>query len=228
MTVHATRIQASGEVTPLPYSTKTGHRGLYRSVLKRVFDLAVIVAMAPFVLPVLLILALATFLSDGHSPIFVQDRVGRDGKRFKMWKFRTMVPNAEALLQRYLDENPEARAEWETKQKLSFDPRITRLGRTLRRTSLDELPQLVNVLKGDMSLVGPRPMMLSQQALYPGHGYYRLRPGMTGSWQVSERNESSFASRAGYDDDYERNLSFAGDIKIIAATVGVVLKGTGV
>ena len=96
------------------------------------------------------------------------------------------------------------------------------------RQRLDELPQLWNVLKGDMSLVGPRPMMSAQQALYPGHGYYRLRPGMTGSWQVSERNESSFAQRASYDDAYDQSVSFTGDVRIIAQTVGVVLKGTGV
>ena len=118
-------------------------------------------------------------------------------------------------------------AEWTSKQKLSNDPRITKFGRILRRTSADELPQLINVLTGDMSLVGPRPMMPSQQALYPGHAYYRLRPGLTGSWQVSERNASTFADRAKYDDSYEQDLSFGTDLGIIARTVGVVLRCTG-
>lgn len=139
-----------------------------------------------------------------------------------------MVPDAEAKLQAYLDANPEARAEWDSKQKLNADPRITKIGRILRKTSIDELPQLFNVLSGDMSLVGPRPMMPCQQALYPGHGYYRLRPGLTGSWQVSERHTSTFAERATYDDDYDEKLSFATDVGILAKTVGVVLRGTGV
>jgi len=144
-----------------------------------------------------------------------------------MWKFRTMVPNAEAILSQYLADNPEARAEWDSKQKLAKDPRITKVGRILRRTSVDELPQLLNVFAGDMSLVGPRPMMPSQQALYPGHGYYRLRPGLTGKWQISERHTSTFAERAVYDDAYEQDLSLGTDLGIIGRTIGVVLRCTG-
>ncbi len=139
-----------------------------------------------------------------------------------------MVPDAEAHLERHLAQDEAARKEWDEKQKLSVDPRCTGIGRVLRRSSLDELPQLVNVLTGDMSLVGPRPMMPSQQALYPGHAYYRLRPGMTGSWQVSARNESSFADRAYFDDQYEQSLGFATDANIVRKTFGVVLRGTGV
>ena len=228
MTVHASRIQVSNDVTPLPYTVSAQRGGLYRAFFKRVVDVALVVAAAPFVAPVLLILALAIYAKDGKSPFFVQERIGLNGKRFKMWKFRTMVPNAEAMLQRYLDSDDAVREEWETKQKLAFDPRITAIGKFLRKSSADELPQLLNVLKGDMSLVGPRPMLPEQQALYPGHGYYRLRPGMTGSWQITERNESSFADRAGYDDTYEQDLSFAVDAHIVAKTVGVVLRGTGV
>ncbi len=228
MTVYATRIQASSEVKPLPYSAASKREGVYRQFFKRVLDTALILASLPFVAPVLLLIAVAVVLEDGRSPIFRQERVGKDGKRFRIWKFRTMVPNAEAKLEKYLAENSEAREEWKTKQKLSFDPRCTKVGKILRKTSLDELPQLWNVLTGDMALVGPRPMMPSQQGLYPGHGYYRLRPGVTGSWQVSERNESSFAERAGYDDAYDMNVSFAGDLRILSQTVGVVLKGTGV
>lgn len=191
-------------------------------------DTALILAALPFVAPVLLILSIAIYLDDRKSPFFIQERIGKDGKRFRIWKFRTMVVDAEARLDAYLEENPEAREEWESKQKLAFDPRCTKTGRILRKTSLDELPQLWNVLRGDMALVGPRPMMPCQQALYPGHGYYRLRPGMTGSWQVSERNESTFAERAHYDDAYDQDVSLLGDLRIIGQTVGVVLKGTGV
>ncbi|MEO1536109.1 MAG: sugar transferase [Pseudomonadota bacterium] len=195
--------------------------------MKRVVDLLMVCAALPFLIPFFVIVG-ALVSMDGHSPFFRQERVGQNGKRFHMWKFRTMVPNAEHHLKKYLSENPEARAEWTSKQKLASDPRITKIGRALRRTSVDELPQLLNVLSGDMSLVGPRPMMPSQQSLYPGHAYYRLRPGLTGSWQVSERNESTFAERAVYDDSYEVELSFATDMRILAKTVGVVFRCTGV
>ena len=228
MTVHASRIHAASDLAPLPVNVTSERKGIYRMVFKRVLDVLLVVAALPFILPFLAIVSLMIFAKDGHSPFFLQDRIGINGKRFRMWKFRTMVPDAEASLQRYLDQNDEARIEWETKQKLSFDPRCTSIGRALRRSSIDELPQLWNVLRGDMSLVGPRPMMPNQQALYPGHGYYRLRPGMTGSWQVTARSESSFADRAGYDDTYERDVSFLVDASIVAKTVGVVLRGTGV
>lgn len=228
MTVHATRIDVSSEVATQHYIASTASNSAYRSFGKRVLDVLIVLVAIPFLVPFLLILALAIFAKDGHSPFFNQDRIGLNGKRFRMWKFRTMVPNAEALLQLHIDENPEARAEWESKQKLSSDPRCTQVGKLLRRSSMDELPQLFNVLKGDMSLVGPRPMLPNQQSLYPGHGYYRLRPGMTGSWQVSARSESTFASRAGYDDAYEQDVSFRNDATIVSKTIGVVLRGTGV
>lgn len=118
-------------------------------------------------------------------------------------------------------------AEWESTQKLKHDPRITRFGRFLRKSSLDELPQLWNVLKGDMSLVGPRPMLPEQRGLYPGLAYYELRPGLTGTWQVSERNESTFSKRAEFDRGYFESLSFLGDLNVLARTVSVVLRGTG-
>jgi len=165
--------------------------------------------------------------SDGGSPFYWQERVGRGGRGFRFLKLRTMVPKADTRLERYLQSNPEARAEWDATQKLKNDPRITAVGKLLRKTSLDELPQLWNVLVGDMSLVGPRPMMVSQRDLYPGSAYYKLRPGITGSWQVSERHESEFRARAIYDTSYERELSFRTDLSILCKTVGVVLRATG-
>lgn len=190
-------------------------------------DLVIVIAALPFLIPAFIVIG--TFVAlDGHSPFFRQERVGLSGKRFFIWKFRTMVPDAEELLNEYLASNPAAQSEWDEKQKLTSDPRITRIGRVLRRTSFDELPQIFNILTGEMSLVGPRPMMPSQQALYPGHAYYRLRPGVTGSWQVSERHTSSFAERATYDDGYEANLSLFTDVKILTQTVGVVFRCTGV
>lgn len=184
-------------------------------------------AALPIVLPFFLIV-MAITAADGQSPFFRQERVGRNGQRFLIWKFRTMVPDAEVRLQKHLAANPDARTEWQTMQKLKNDPRITRVGGVLRRTSIDELPQLINVLAGDMSLVGPRPMLPCQQAIYSGHAYYRLRPGLTGIWQVSQRHNSTFADRANYDDGYEAQLSFVNDVKILARTIGVVFRGTGV
>jgi lipopolysaccharide/colanic/teichoic acid biosynthesis glycosyltransferase len=157
----------------------------------------------------------------------MQKRVGRNGRIFKMWKLRSMVPNADALLQSYLATNPAARAEWDRDQKLRHDPRITRIGHLIRKTSIDELPQLWNVFVGDMSLVGPRPMMPCQQEIYPGTAYYALRPGITGFWQTSARNESSFSERAGFDTDYLSKLSLLTDLKILMRTVRVVVHGTG-
>lgn len=228
MTVHASNIRASREITPLSTTGNLRKRGIYARVVKRIFDLTLIIASLPFVLPFLLLISILIFASDGHSPIFRQERIGLFGKRFKIWKFRTMVPNAEEFLEKHLEENEGARAEWDEKQKLKHDPRCTSIGRILRRSSLDELPQLINVLMGEMSLVGPRPMMPNQQAMYPGHGYYRLRPGMTGSWQVSARNQTTFADRARFDDLYEQELSLSEDVAIVRKTFGVVLRGTGV
>jgi lipopolysaccharide/colanic/teichoic acid biosynthesis glycosyltransferase len=138
-----------------------------------------------------------------------------------------MVHDADARREDHLAQHPAARAGWNRTQKLRNDPRITPIGRVLRKSSLDELPQLWNVLKGEMSLVGPRPMMPSQAGLYPGTAYYALRPGITGSWQVSARNESSFADRARFDADYDQRISLATDLLILLATVRVVLRGTG-
>jgi lipopolysaccharide/colanic/teichoic acid biosynthesis glycosyltransferase len=199
---------------------------LYRRAVKRWLDVAFVLAAAPFVVPVVLALVAVLKLS-GHSPFFTQDRVGLGGRTFRLWKLRTMVADAEARLEDHLRKDDAARQEWEAFQKLSRDPRITEFGQFLRKSSLDELPQLWNVLVGDMSLVGPRPMLLDQRELYPGSAYYALRPGLTGTWQISDRNQSTFAQRAVFDEDYERDLSLVRDLKILLATVGVVLRATG-
>lgn len=202
------------------------HLDVYRIFGKRALDLIVCVLCAPFA--VLLIGLFALLVArDGGRPFYSQSRVGQNGRIYRMWKLRSMVPDADQKLETHLAASPGARAEWDKDQKLKTDPRITPLGRVMRRTSLDELPQLWNVFKGDMSLVGPRPMMLEQQALYRGYDYYNLRPGITGSWQVSDRNASSFAQRGAYDTDYNRQISFTKDLRILAATIRVVLKATG-
>jgi lipopolysaccharide/colanic/teichoic acid biosynthesis glycosyltransferase len=206
---------------------RAGRRdSIYRTYAKRTLDILLVLAGAPFVVPLVLVLAILIAL-DGGRPFYRQDRVGKGGRVYRMWKLRSMEVDADQRLSAYLCSNPEARAEWDHTQKLRRDPRITRLGRLLRRTSLDELPQLWNVLVGDMSLVGPRPMMPSQSVLYPGDAYFALRPGITGLWQVSARNESGFAARASYDSEYERTLSFATDLRILAATFRAVTRGTG-
>ncbi|WP_236019352.1 sugar transferase [Fuscibacter oryzae] len=203
-----------------------GRPGLYRNAVKRLLDVAAVAMAVPVVVPVVLAVAIAVS-RDGGSPFYSQMRVGKNGKRFRMWKLRSMVPDADGRMAAHLEADPEARKEWELTQKLKNDPRITRIGRLIRKTSMDELPQLWNVLKGDMSLVGPRPMMTCQEALYPGTAYYLLRPGCTGYWQTSARNETTFEARAEFDAAYEADLSLWTDLKVLAKTVGVILRGTG-
>jgi len=201
-------------------------RGLYRNGVKRTLDVLVVALALPVVVPLIAVLA-ALVAQDGGRPFYSQLRVGRGGKAFRMWKLRSMVADADALMTQHLAAEPAARAEWDSTQKLRNDPRITRFGHFLRRSSLDELPQLLNVLLGEMSLVGPRPMMTSQQGLYPGEAYYALRPGITGYWQTAGRNATTFEARAGFDTAYEADLSLGTDIKVLVRTVGVVVNATG-
>lgn len=207
-------------------STDRPRHGFYRKVVKRALDVCVVVAAAPVILPVIGVLAGLVAL-DGGKPFYAQQRVGKEGRHFKMWKLRSMVSNADAKLADLLASDPAAKAEWDHTQKLRKDPRITRFGRLLRKTSLDELPQLWNVLTGEMSLVGPRPMMPSQTVLYPGTSYYALRPGITGLWQISGRNDTSFAARADFDASYDANLGLIEDLRILNKTFSVVVRGTG-
>jgi lipopolysaccharide/colanic/teichoic acid biosynthesis glycosyltransferase len=165
---------------------------------------------------------------DGGQAFFRQPRVGKGGRLFNLWKLRTMAPDAEMRLQEYLAADPLARLEWDAKQKLANDPRVTKLGRYLRKYSIDELPQLLNVFRGDMSLVGPRPMLPEQRQQYPGTAYFNLRPGLTGLWQISERNNCTFVERAMHDTRYSAMMSFGSDLWILSQTPLVVLKGTGV
>ena len=207
-----------------PQTGEHAHR-FYR-IGKRLIDVALVLAIGPMFLPLIGVLMLLTSL-DGHAPLYSQLRVGQNGRLFRFWKLRTMIPHADVALERYLESDPQARAEWDATQKLRHDPRLTPIGGWLRRYSLDELPQLWNVLIGDMSLVGPRPMMPSQRTLYPGTGYYELRPGLTGLWQISERNTCTFAERAAYDNRYAQIGSATTDFSILLRTVSVIFRGTG-
>jgi lipopolysaccharide/colanic/teichoic acid biosynthesis glycosyltransferase len=221
---------SAGYFADTPEDRAAGTRGLggglYRGYVKRAFDILAILLAAPVVLPAVMLLA-GLIRRDGGGAFYSQDRIGRNGRIFRIWKLRSMVPDADARLEAHLAVDPVARAEWDHSQKLKNDPRITPIGRIIRKSSIDELPQLWNVLKGDMSLVGPRPMLPEQAPLYPGRAYYRLRPGVTGFWQISSRNDASFADRASFDTRYARRLSLLTDLAVLLATVRVVLRGTG-
>ena len=193
-------------------------------VIKRSMDLVLGSLLLVFALPVLLAAGLLIKLRSPGPVFFSQLRVGQDGKLFKVYKLRTMVPNAEEILHTYLEEDPKAKAEWDRTQKLKNDPRIIPGAGWLRQYSIDELPQLFNVLKGDMSLVGPRPFLLDQSAEY-GHTtqlYFRVKPGLTGLWQVSGRNQTTFKERTGFDKYYIHNWSVWLDLYILLRTIWVV------
>ncbi|MFD3189816.1 sugar transferase [Sedimentitalea sp. HM32M-2] len=213
---------------PAPHRHQAGRTaGVYEMFGKRLLDTALVLAAVPIALPLVLICALVLWC-EGGKPFYRQARVGRGGRIFYMIKLRSMVQDAETRLAQVLSSDPELRAEWEHSQKLRNDPRITRVGALLRATSLDELPQLWNVLIGEMSLVGPRPMMPEQLGLYGDPvDYFALTPGLTGVWQVSTRNDSSFAHRATIDAAYRRSLSLGQDLGLLARTVGVVMRRTG-
>lgn len=196
---------------------------------KRVVDLCATLLEGVFLLPLLLVLTLFVYLESG-SPVFYKDqRMGRDGNLFACIKFRTMVPDAEALLQRILEVDEEKGKEYFKYHKLRDDPRVTRIGRFLRKTSLDELPQLWNVLRGEMSLVGPRPY-LSRESKKIGISQseiLRVSPGMTGPWQVAGRSQASFEDRVQMDDYYVHDWSVWLDLVLLARTVKTVLRGKG-
>lgn len=208
-------------------AAKGGPVYLYRHLGKRIMDVLFVLLTLPFSLPIIGLSALALWLSGG-SPFYTQDRLGAGGKRFSILKLRTMIPNAEQVLEDYLANDPEMRREWDEIQKLRNDPRITPLGHLLRKTSMDELPQLLNVLFGDMSLVGPRPMMPEQLEMYGDATQYNaVKPGITGLWQVSARNNERFTYRNEVDSAYERSLTLKMDLTILFKTIGVVLRPTG-
>jgi lipopolysaccharide/colanic/teichoic acid biosynthesis glycosyltransferase len=191
---------------------------------KRVFDLAVCLLLLPVVVPLLLLCALAVVLDSPGPVLIAQTRTGRDGARFRMFKFRTMVANAEELKPAlaHLNERP-----WPD-FKITNDPRITRIGHILRPTSLDELPQLINVLRGEMSLVGPRPTSFEPSTYSLWHTYrLEVTLGFTGLWQVKGRNQTDFNERLRLDIEYIRRRSFALDLKILLQTVPAVLRRSG-
>ncbi|MDE7370180.1 MAG: undecaprenyl-phosphate galactose phosphotransferase WbaP, partial [Desulfovibrio sp.] len=200
-----------------------------RLAIKRAIDILFCILLLPVVLPIGLLLAVCIRLDSPGPPIYRQMRIGRDGRLLRVYKFRTMMWDADAMLRECLARDPSLKAEWERDHKLKDDPRITRMGHFLRKTSLDELPQLLNVALGHMSLVGPRPIVVAEVKKYGPvfDEYCRVRPGITGLWQISGRNNTTYAERVAFDHYYINNWSVWMDLWILAKTVPVVLTGYG-
>lgn len=208
----------------------SGPEDLFRyRFVKRSVDVAMVVLLGIVLSPVLLLIAAAVWLSSPGPVLFSHRRIRRHGEFFTMWKFRTMCINSGEVLERYLMMHPEARAEWRATHKLKCDPRVTRVGRFLRKTSLDELPQLWNVVNGTMSLVGPRPIVAAEVEKYGDQfwDYCSVKPGITGLWQVSGRSELSYEQRVELDRHYVQNWSLSVDAKILMRTWSSVVNRDG-
>ena len=197
-------------------------------ILKRTFDIFVSSLLLSLLSPFLFYIGWKVS-RDGASPLYGHERIGQNGRKFKCLKFRSMIINSKEVLEHLLSTDPEARAEWDKDFKLKNDPRITPIGGFLRKTSLDELPQLLNVLRGEMSLVGPRPVVEEELQRYGDDKAYYLmaKPGMTGLWQVSGRNDVDYTTRVYFDSWYVKNWGIWNDIAILFKTIGVVLKRDG-
>lgn len=196
---------------------------------KAVLDRGAALLGLVLLMPMLLVVAALIYLRDPGPVLYAHRRIGRHGRVFNCLKFRTMVLDSDAVLARHLAENPAAATEWAATRKLRADPRVTTIGARLRKTSIDELPQLINVLRGEMSLVGPRPIVM-EEARHYGEAlaaYLAVRPGVTGLWQISGRSDTSYAERVDLDRAYVRGRSMMLDVSILLRTVGVVVKGRG-
>ncbi len=198
--------------------------------LKRIIDICGAIVGIAILIPLTVVVAIINFVSGDRGPLFYsQERIGRNGKHFKMYKFRSMVVGADDILKELLENDEEARREYTKYKKLKNDPRVTKIGNFLRKTSLDEFPQFVNVLKGEMSLVGPRPYLLRE--VEEMENYYNIviqhKPGVTGLWQIEGRSETTFKERLNIDLKYHRNNSVTNDVKILVKTVTKVLKSEG-
>jgi exopolysaccharide production protein ExoY len=223
--------QAAATVAHAPDQTALGDRGMFpRMPLggwpKRAAD--VMIAMLALILaaPVMLAVALLIRTTMKGPAMFSHRRVGFNGKPFNCYKFRSMVTNSDQVLREYLASNPEAAREWEANRKLKRDPRVTLLGQMLRKSSLDELPQLFNILRGDMSCVGPRPIVQDELKNYGEHvhEYLSSRPGLTGLWQVTGRSSTEYSTRVALDSEYVRHWSLGADVVILTRTVFAVMR----
>jgi len=207
---------------------KASNIDLGSNTLKRAMDIIGSLALIVLFSPLLIVIAFLVH-RDGGSSLYSQSRVGYGGKSFKCFKFRSMIMDSQQFLENFLANNPEAQAEWNKDFKLKDDPRITPVGKFLRKTSLDELPQLFNVLKGDMSLVGPRPVVADELTRYGNltQKYMSARPGMTGLWQVSGRNDTTYRERISLDCYYIENWGAHTDMLLMFKTLTVIFQGRG-
>lgn len=201
----------------------------FRLAIKRLIDVTGAVLILIVFLPVLCIVTASVVATSGWPVFYSHRRLGLGGRSFSLYKFRSMRKNADQVLTAFLDSDAAARSEWEAFRKLKDDPRVTPLGAFLRRSSLDEFPQLWNVLKGEMSLVGPRPVTKSERSKYAEHWktYCSMKPGISGLWQVNGRNDLTYAQRVEFDVEYVRSWSLTMDLRILAKTVAVVLRKEG-
>lgn len=199
------------------------------AVVKRALDVTLIVLASPIIVPVCIVLAISVVLSSPGPVFFSHRRIGKGGIFFSMWKFRTMCTNSQEILEQHLADHPEQRAEWAANHKLKNDPRITPFGRFLRRSSLDELPQLWNVLTGRMSLVGPRPIVAAEAEKYGSdfHYYLAVKPGLAGLWQASGRSTLTYDERVALDRRYVETWSLMGDTRLILRTMTQVVNADG-
>jgi Undecaprenyl-phosphate galactose phosphotransferase WbaP len=224
--VEAGRIASSWSDAPPPAE---GLHKVHSSLAKRVVDLAMAWTLLVFALPMMLAIAVLIKLTDPGPVLFVQRRCGFNGRTFKCYKFRSMRVDSAERLEKLLASDPAAAEEWAKYQKLRNDPRVTLIGRALRKSSLDELPQLFNIIRGDMSVVGPRPITSGEIFRYGAYFpyYTAVRPGVLGLWQVSGRNDVDYDKRVALDVEYVRNWTIWSDIKIMVRAVPVVLFASG-
>ena len=217
-------------VQPQQYVQEKTDSLFIERILKRLIDICGGIVGTIVLIPLTIGIAIANLICKDNGPIFYsQYRMGKNGKLFKMYKYRSMVVGADEKLKKYLEENEEARKEYKKYKKLKHDPRVTKVGEFIRKTSLDEFPQFINVLKGDMSLVGPRPYLEREKE--DMNGYYKYittcKPGLTGLWQISGRSDVDFATRIDLDMQYYYNHSLKGDIKILFKTAMKLVKREG-
>lgn len=218
------------EQKPISIKTTSDLGSFVYHVIKRTFDIIVSLIACLLLLPITIVIKIITLLSgDTHSIFYSQERIGKDGKIFKIYKFRSMVPNADKLLEKTLEMDKVAADEWKKYQKLSNDPRITKIGRIIRKTSIDELPQFLNVLKGDMSMIGPRPLVNGELDSFSGNHeiYESVKPGITGWWACNGRSATTYTDRLNLEYYYVINQSLSLDIKCIFKTIAEVFSGKG-
>ena len=210
-------------------SAKVEKKWASNHIFKRVLDIIIGTSGLILLFPLFVMLIAAVFVSQGQPIIYRHQRLGLNGKRFHCLKFRSMVRDADEFLEAYLASNPDAASEWSQRRKLSEDPRITHFGVFLRKSSLDELPQLLNVICGDMSIVGPRPITADELQRYGDYAddYLSMRPGLTGPWQISGRSDCSYSERIRLDSDYAHSWTLMSDFKIVVKTFSAVLLARG-